>query len=137
MRFFLIISLLFTSWIAFAQKDKQEVLQRMRQFHESLVKDKSMVDQYLDDSLTYGHSNGWIETKAELMANLGTKIVYHAIKEDSVSVVINNKMAHARFIAVIDATMDGKPNQIRLKVMEVWRKEKKKWKLFARQAIRG
>lgn len=137
MRFFLIILLLFTSWIAFAQKDKQEVLQRMKQFHESLIKDKSVVGQYLDDSLTYGHSNGWIETKVELIANLGNKIVYHSIKEDSVSVVVNNKMAHTRFIAVIDATMDGKPNQFRLKVMEVWRKEKKKWKLFARQAIRG
>jgi len=46
MRFFSIISLLFISWIAFAQKDKQDVLERMMRFHESLVKDKLLVDQY-------------------------------------------------------------------------------------------
>jgi hypothetical protein len=70
MRFFLIILLLFTSWISFAQKYKQELLQQMKQFHESLIKDKQGVGQYLDDSLTYGHSNGWLEAKAELIANL-------------------------------------------------------------------
>ena len=84
MRFFLIISLLFISWNAFAQKDKQEVLQRMKQFHESLIKDKERVGQYLDDSLTYGHSNGWIETKAELIANLGSKIAYPVLDRKSV-----------------------------------------------------
>lgn len=137
MRFFLIISLLFISWNAFGQKDKRNVLERMKKFHEAMIKDKPSVDQYLDDSVTYGHSNGWVETKTDLINNLGNKITYHSIKEDSINVVVNNKIAHARFVAVIDATMDGKPNQFRLKVMEVWVKNKKKWKLFARQAIRG
>ncbi len=137
MRFFPIISLLFTSWIAIAQKDEEKVLHQLKGFHEALIKDKLLVPQYLDDSLTYGHSNGWVETKTNLINNLGNKITYHSIKEDSINVVVNNKIAHARFIAIIDATMDGKPNQFRLKVMEVWVKNKKKWKLFARQAIRG
>jgi hypothetical protein len=137
MRFFLTIILFFISWIAIAQKDEQKVLHQMKQFHEALVKDKLLVPQYLDDSLTYGHSNGWIETKNDLINNLGNKITYKSIKEDSVNVVVNHKIAHARFVALIEATMDGKPNQFRLKVMEVWVKQKKQWKLFARQAIRG
>jgi hypothetical protein len=137
MRFVLIILLLFTSWIAIAQKDEEKVLHQLKSFHVALVKNKSLVPQYLDDSVTYGHSNGWVETKMDLINNLGTKITYHSIKEDSISVVVNDKIAHARFIAIVDATMDGKPNQFRLKVMEVWVKNKKKWKLFARQAVKG
>ena len=137
MRVVFVILLLFISWIAIAQKDEEKVLYQLKAFHEALIKDKSQVSQYLDDSVTYGHSNGWVETKAELISNLGTKITYHAIKEDSIRVVVNDKIAHARFIAIVDATMDGKPNQFRLKVMEVWVKNKKKWKLFARQAVRG
>lgn len=137
MRFFLSIVLLFISWMAVAQKDEQAVLHRLKAFHEALVKDKSQVPQYLDDSLTYGHSNGWVETKSDLIGNLGNKITYHSITEDSINVVVNKKTAHARFVGVYSATMDGKASQFRLKVMEVWVKDKKRWKLFARQAIRG
>lgn len=137
MRYFLTILLFFASWIAFAQKDEQEVLRQLKHFHQLIVQQNFFIDQYLDDSLTYGHSNGWIESKKDFLSNLGSKIVYHSIKEDSINVVVNNKVAHARFIAMFEATVDGKQNQFRLKVLEVWVKKRKKWKLFARQAIRA
>ena len=137
MRFFLTIILFFTSWIVVAQKQESDVLQRMKRFHDVMVQKRFYIDQYLDDSLTYGHSNGWIENKKEFLSNLGNKITYHSIKEDSISVTVNNRMAHVRFVAVIDATLDGKQSQFRLKVMEVWAKKKNSWKLFARQAIKG
>jgi hypothetical protein len=137
LRFFLTIVLFFISFIAFAQKDKQEVFQQMKHFHKLMVQQKFFIDQYLDDSLTYGHSNGWVENKKEFLSNLGNKIVYHSIKEDSIHVSVNKKIAHARFIATIDATLDGKQNRYLLKVLEVWVKKGKKWKFFARQAIKG
>jgi len=42
-----------------------------------------------------------------------------------------------RFVGVYDSTLDGKRAEIRLKVLEVWVKKKKGWKLFARQAVRA
>lgn len=96
------------------------------------------VNQQTDKALTYGHSNGWVETKTDLIKNLETGyMTYKEYKEDSVQVTVNGNMAHARFIADIAATLNGKEGNFHLKVLEVWVKKGKRWILFARQAVRG
>lgn len=136
MRILLTILLFFVSWTTIAQKQEGEVLQRLKQFHESMVRGGAAVEQYIDDSLSYGHSNGWIENKKEFLSDLGNMIVYHSYKEDSMRVSVNENMAHARFVADVDVTLNGKRSQFHLRVLEVWVKSKKSWKLFARQAIK-
>src|SRR5688572_950654 len=136
MKIRLLIILFFASMLASAQKKEAEVLDRMKRFHQLLVEDRFYIDQYVDDSLSYGHSNGWVENKKEFYANLGEKIVYHSFKEDSMQVSVNKNMAHARFVADIDATLNGKRTVFHLKVLEVWVRSGKSWKLFARQAIK-
>lgn len=136
MRCVVTIILFFSSLLAIAQQEKTEVVQRMKEFHELMVKGDSSVKQYLDDSLSYGHSNGWIENKKEFIADLGSRLVYHSIKEDSIYAGVNGKVAHIRFIGLFDATLDGKQNQFRLRILEIWVKKKKGWKIFARQAVR-
>ena len=108
----------------------------MKRFHELMVQKETSIDQYIDDSLSYGHSSGWIENKADFLLDLEKRIDYHSIKEDSINVRVNGKVASVRFFGVYDSTLDGKRNEIRLKVLEVWVKTKKGWKLFARQAVR-
>lgn len=135
MRWLITIALFFSGFLAIAQQDT-DVVQRMKEFHELMVKGSSSVKQYLDDSLSYGHSNGWIENKKDFISDLGTRIDYHSIKEDSINAGVNGKVAHIRFIGVFDATLDGKQNQFRLRVLEIWVKKKKGWKIFARQAVR-
>jgi ketosteroid isomerase-like protein len=120
-----------------AQKKETDVLQRLKGFHQALANVGAKVESYIDDRLTYGHSNGWVENKKEFLSNLGNRIVYHSITEDSINVRVNGNVAHARFVAVIVVSLDGKQNQYRLRILEVWIKNKKTWKLFARQAIRA
>ena len=122
--------------IAFAQNDPSEVVSQMKRFHESMVQNEPAIDQYIDDSLSYGHSSGWVESKADFLSNLKGRIDYHSIKEDSVSARIHGKVANVRFVGVYDSTFEGKRAETRLKVLEVWVKKKKGWKLFARQAVR-
>ena len=136
MRSLLTILLFLTCLFVNAQKDESEVMTRMKRFHELMVQKGTSVDQYIDDSLSYGHSNGWVENKADFLSDLENRIVYHSIKEDSVNVRVNGKVANVRFAGVYDSTLDGKRNEIRLRVLEVWVKTKKGWKLFARQAVR-
>ena len=62
---------------------------------------------------------------------------YNSYKEDSVQVVINGNVAHARFVADIAATLNGKEGNFHLKVLEVWVRKGKRWLLFARQAVKG
>lgn len=136
MRWLLTIVLFFAGWAAMAQSQDGEVLQRMKRFHSLLVDDRFYIDQYLDDSLSYGHSNGWVENKKEFLEDLGGKIIYHSFREDSIRVTVHDKVAYARFIADVDVTMEGRRSQFHLRVLEVWVKDRKSWKLFARQAIK-
>jgi hypothetical protein len=46
-------------------------------------------------------------------------------------------VASVRFVGVYDSTFDGKRAETRLKVLEIWVKKKKGWKLFARQAVKA
>lgn len=117
---------------------QEELVSVSRQFHEMLVKNDSSLKKILDKDLTYGHSNGWVETKKEMLQNLASgKMKYLEIKEDSVEAVADKKLGHIRFLAQLTAVLDGKTMTLKLRVLEVWRKKEDGWKLFARQAVRA
>ncbi len=135
----LTILLLFISVFAFAQTDEEKLATTLKEFHQALVnKNTVSINQQTDKALSYGHSNGWVETKNDMIKNIETKYIdYHSIKEDSMQVTVNGNMAHARFIGDYNVTMNGNTNTYHLKVLEVWVKKGKRWILFARQAVRG
>ncbi|MBL7722520.1 MAG: nuclear transport factor 2 family protein [Chitinophagaceae bacterium] len=139
MKKLLAIVLLITVVFANAQTAEEKLTTTLKEFHQALVKKNIVsINQQTDKALSYGHSNGWVETKTELMKNLETGYMnYNSYKEDSVQVVINGNVAHARFVADIAATLNGKDGNFHLKVMEVWVRKGKRWLLFARQAVRG
>lgn len=110
----------------------------MRQMHQALVSGNAdSLRMFTSPDLTYGHSNGWVETQQQMLDNLHTGIIdYSSFAEDSMHVVISGKQAHIRFFAEIGATLNGKTSIYRLRVLEVWIKDGKSWKLYARQAVR-
>ncbi|HUR66162.1 MAG TPA: nuclear transport factor 2 family protein [Chitinophagaceae bacterium] len=111
----------------------------LKEFHEALVaKNTLSINQQTDKALSYGHSNGWVETKTDMMKNLETGYIrYQEIKEDSLKVVINSNMAHARFVGDYTVSLNGGDYiTYHLKVLEVWVKKGKRWLLFARQAVK-
>lgn len=102
-----------------------------------VLKDEKLSNM-LDKDLSYGHSNGWVETKQELIQNLATgKMKYVEISEDSISSLADKNLGYVRYVSLVSLQMDGKQVNIRLKVLEVWRKKNGNWKLFARQAIKA
>ena len=120
------------------QTDAEKLTTTMKEFHQALVnKNTVSINQQTDKILTYGHSNGWVETKAELMSHLETAYIkYHSIKEDSIQVQINGNTGHVRFVGDYNVTMNANTNTFHLKVLEVWIKKGNRWLLFARQAVR-
>ena len=139
MKCLITIILLFTSLTVVAQTDEEKLTVTIKEFHQALVKKNTVfINQQTDKALSYGHSNGWIETKADMMKNLETGYTsYKGIKEDSLQVVINANVAHARFIGDYEVSLNGgSPVIYHLKVLEVWVRKGKRWLLFARQAVR-
>ncbi len=139
MRWLFLMFFLATCTVADAQSEEIRVTKALKDFHQALVNNNTVsINQQTDKALSYGHSNGWVETKTDMIRNLETGYLdYQSFTEDSLRVQINEKMASARFIAEIKVTMNGNIATYRLKVLEVWVKKGKRWILFARQAIRG
>ena len=138
MRVIITILFLFIAFCGTAQTNEEKLTVTLKEFHQAMInKNTSSINQQTDKALSYGHSNGWVETKPEMIKNLETGyIVYHSYKEDSINIVINGNMANARFVADVNATMKGNTLAFHLKVLEVWVKKGKQWVLFARQAVK-
>ena len=131
--FFFIVSL------ANAQSDEEKLTTTLKEFHQALVaKNTVSINQQTDKALSYGHSNGWVQTKADIIKDFETGYIsYSSFKEDSITVLMNGNMANVRFVADITATMKATTANFHLKVLEVWVKKGKRWVLFARQAVKG
>ena len=99
--------------------------------------DKGKLESLVADQLSYGHSGGVIETKAQFVAVIaGKKTIYKTINllEPSTAVVGNNAIVRHVFTAETEA--DGKPGSAKVGVLQVWSKADGGWKLLARQAFR-
>lgn len=138
MKWRLTILLLFATLFVNAQTDEEKLTATLKEFHQALVKKNTVsINQQTDKALSYGHSNGWVETKADMMKNLETGYMnYNSYKEDSIVITMNGTMANVRFVADIAATLNGNAGNYHLKVLEVWVRKGKRWVLFARQAVR-
>jgi Domain of unknown function (DUF4440) len=126
----------------FAQTaDEAKLIETIKEFHQALVKKNTIsLNQQTDKALSYGHSNGWIQSKKDLVKDFERGYIsYQSFKEDSITVLMNDNMANVRFVADITATLGGTTvvNNYHLKVLEVWVKKGKRWVLFARQAVKG
>jgi SPX domain protein involved in polyphosphate accumulation len=138
MKKILSLLLVFSFVFANAQTEEEKLTAALKEFHQALVnKNTASINQQTDKALSYGHSNGLVETKADVIKHLETGfIVYHSFKEDSLSITIDESIANARFVADVTATMNGHDTNVHLKVLEVWVKKGKRWILFARQGVR-
>lgn len=139
MKSFLTVFLVVLCCGVFAQGAVEEKLTAtLKQFHRDLVKKNTVsINQQTDKALTYGHSNGWVESKTDLIKNLESGyLLYESFEEDSLILTINENMASARFVADITASLKGLAATYRLKVLEVWVRKGNRWVLFARQAVK-
>ena len=99
--------------------------------------DKAQLEELVADQLSYGHSGGVIETKAQFVdVIVSKKTVYKtiALSEPSTTVVGNNAIARHIFSAEFES--GGKPGSAKVGILQVWQKQDGRWKLLARQAFR-
>ena len=136
---FFIIFFSFIAVSVHAQTNEEKLIKTVKEFHQALVnKNTVSINQQTDKALSYGHSNGWVQTKADLIKDFETGYIsYISISEDSVTVAMSGNMANVRFISDITAVFKGTTSNFRLKVLEVWVKKGKRWILFARQAVKA
>jgi len=119
-------------------KQEQDLANTLLQFHKAMIDaDATLLNQLTADSLSYGHSGGNIENKASFVDHLvsgQSDFVTMEVTDQTISVV--NNVGIIRFSLFANINDKGKPSTVKLKVLYVWIKEKKEWKLLARQAVK-
>ena len=99
--------------------------------------DTAALKDLLSDQITYVHSSGKVENKAEVLDIVGgKKTVYKTITIEDQKAAIHGTNAVVRHIFSGEAESGGKVNPFKVGVMQVWQKQDGKWRLFARQAFR-
>ncbi|MFI5195490.1 MAG: nuclear transport factor 2 family protein [Chitinophagales bacterium] len=139
MKYFVTILLLFVSFGVFAQKqDTKSLEQATDNLDKALLKkDTVELKMLLSNELSYGHSNGWIESKREVIDDLfNGKLIYKQISRLSQNVSVDGNVASVRSVADLDVVLNGKPVQLKLSILQVWIWKNKNWVLFARQSVK-
>jgi hypothetical protein len=102
-----------------------------------LAADKAKLDQVCAAQLSYGHSDGRVETKDEFInAVMTRKQVVKSIDFPELKVAVVGTNAIARHIYLSESERDGKATTTRIGALQVWQKQNGAWKLLARQGFR-
>ncbi len=135
MKQLLTIILFFVSIVSFAQ---QNVEGSVRDLDQALVeRDTAFLKEVLHKDLSYGHSNGWIETRSELIEHLFSgKLNYRKIESKVLSINEAGKVTIVRTESNIKYVLDGKEGELKLHVMQVWVLNKNGWQLLSRQSTK-
>jgi Domain of unknown function (DUF4440) len=102
-----------------------------------IAADKAALEAVVSDQLSFAHTNGRVETKAEFVGNiLDKKPIYKSITLGDTTIKVAGNNAIARFTAAVDLDEGGKEISIKVGVMTVWVKDGGTWKLLAHQAFK-
>ena len=138
--FILAICLFSTIVVSFAQADSVSLKSAVADLDKAIInKDEKALTQLLNADLSYGHSNGWVQTKGEMINDLKSgKLTYSKIENTSVSIAaINSNWATVRTNANAAGSSSTAPSfELKLHVLQVWLKTKNGWQLIARQATK-
>ena len=118
--------------------DEAAVKQNVEALREALLKaDKTQLERLSAEQLSYGHSDGRVQNKAEFIDGVMTrKATVKSINFPDLKIAVAGDAAIARYLYESESETDGKPNSVRIGTLQVWQKQGGNWKLLARQGYK-
>jgi len=118
--------------------DEAAVTQNVDTLRKALLEgDRSKLEQVTAAQLSYGHSDGRVETKEQFLHGVMTrKQVVKSLAFPDLKVAVVGDAAIARHIYLSESELDGKPTTTKIGALQVWQKQNGGWKLLARQGFR-
>jgi ketosteroid isomerase-like protein len=135
----LLIICFFSLNIVFAQsKDETAVANAVEALKKAMIDaDKIALEKIAADDLSYGHSAGKIEDKAEFVrAIVSNESDFVTINLTDQTIKIAGNVAIVRHKLAATTNNNGQPGTAKLSVLLVWQKQKGDWRLLARQAVK-
>jgi ketosteroid isomerase-like protein len=118
--------------------DEAAVKQNVEALREALLKaDKAQLERLSADQLSYGHSDGRVQDKAEFINGVMTrKATVKSITFPDLKISVAGDAAIARHLYESESETDGKPNSVKIGGLMVWQNQGENWKLLARQGYK-
>ncbi len=134
----MISSLAIVLTISAQSKEESAVAAAIQKLNTAMVDaDRIRLDALVSSALSYGHSSGLVEDKQAFIDKIvGGKSDFVSIILSEQIIDIQGKTAIVRHILKAQTNDGGKPGEVQLKILQVWQKEGKSWKLLARQAVK-
>ena len=135
----LLFLFLFTIQKSFAQADSVGLKEVMQQLDKALLqKDEKVLQTVLHKEASYGHSNGWIQSKSDILNDFKSgKLTYSKIENNNSAIVtIGKKYATVKTNTNAEGVVNGTAFKLTLHIMQFWVKTKKGWQLIARQSAK-
>jgi hypothetical protein len=118
--------------------DEAAVAQAVEALRKAIFgQEKPQLEALCAEQLSYGHSGGRVETKAQFIeAGVTRKALVKSITLSDHTIAIVGSDAIARHTWASESETDGKPTSTKIGVLQVWQKQGGNWKLLARQGFR-
>jgi ketosteroid isomerase-like protein len=118
--------------------DEAAIAQNIETLRQGLLQaDKSKLDQVAASQISYGHSDGRVETKEQFInAVMNRKQTQKSLAFPDLKVAVVGNVAIARHIYLGESELDGKQSTTRIGALQLWQKQDAGWKLVARQGFR-
>lgn len=132
---FLLLSLPF-----FSQTKKDKIADHIIALHQKkfdfmISKQFDSLSLILDADLKYIHSNGWVESKEDLIANLKSdKLVYEKVTVSETKFTLTNHVAIVSGKGLFSVILENQKIEIPLMYSEIYVKKRGKWLLLHRHA---
>jgi ketosteroid isomerase-like protein len=138
--FLLLPSLMFllSHFTSAQSSDEKEVTAAVESLRKAMIDgNESMLKDLTAEELSYGHSSGKVEDRASFVESLVSgKSDFKTIDLTEQTIKIAGSTAIVRHHLIAETSDGGKPGNPNLYVLLVWQKQKGKWKLIARQAVK-
>jgi len=100
-------------------------------------KDEATLKNLTAEDLSYGHSSGNLEDKAQFIeAVMNGPFDYLSITPEDQKIILSGDVALVRHIFITNALNDGKPAEVRIGNLMTFQKQNGQWKLLGRQAYK-
>lgn len=132
--------LIFAAFPAFSQLGKDDkVWLNVEALHKAIFeeKDSAAIQNLVAENVTYGHSTGLLENKPVMLHNAVHSVEsYKNLSLERLSTTYAGTTAIVRYILRGEVSKEGTASPLNIAIMQVWAKQKGKWMLFARQAVK-
>ena len=121
-----------------ASADEAAVTENVEVLRKAIFEaDKARLDQVSAAQISYGHSDGRVETKEQFINGVMTrKQTVKSLAFPELKVAVVGEAAVVRHIYLAESELDGKQTTTKIGALQVWQKQNGSWKLLARQGFR-